>query len=293
NIVMPKNIFQRIIMMAAMATLPLAAAAIAPGEACFADEKTDTATITRMLSQAETLDLRTPNARMAALGRMLADTPYAAGTLEGDTECLRIDMQRMDCTTFVETVAAMAITIGEGRSSWHDMVYNLERLRYRQGHIDGYASRLHYISDWIIDNAHRGTLTDMTSRVVTTPSYQVKTLDFITRNRDKYPALADSATFEAMKNMEIGFRSHRFPYIKTSAIDKADIQEGDIIAIVTKTPGLDVQHIGIATRDTDGKIHLLHASSAAGKVIVDPLPLATYIQRRRTAQGIRVVRLNN
>ena len=47
-------------------------------------------------------------------------------------------MQRMDCTTFVENVAAMAITISEGRSSWHDMVYNLERLRYRQGHLDGY-----------------------------------------------------------------------------------------------------------------------------------------------------------
>lgn len=289
---MPKKIFQRIATMAAMATLPLTAAAIAPGEACFADEATDTATMTRMLSQAERLDLRTPNARMAALGRMLLDTPYAAGTLEGDTECLRIDMQRMDCTTFVENVAAMAITISEGRSSWHDMVYNLERLRYRQGHLDGYPSRLHYISDWIIDNAHRGTLTDVTPRIVATPSYQIKTLDFITRNREKYPALADSARFEAMKNMEIGFRSHRFPYIKTSAVDKADILEGDIIAIVTKTPGLDVQHIGIATRGTDGKIHLLHASSATGKVIVDPLPLTTYLQRQRSIQGIRVVRLN-
>ena len=32
--------------------------------------------------------------------------------------------------------------------------------------------------------------------------------------------------------------------------------------------------------------------TAAGKVIVDPLPLATYLQRQRSIQGIRVVRLN-
>lgn len=275
-----------------MAATASTASAIAPGEACFANESTDTIAITDMLFKAEGLHLSTSNARVAALGKMFEGTPYGAGTLEGDTECLRIDMQRMDCTTFIENVAAMAMTLNEGRSSWHDMVYNLERLRYRQGHLDGYASRLHYISDWIIDNAHRGNLTDMTPRIVETPSYQVKTIDFMSRNRNKYPALADSTEFEAMKSAEIGFRSHRFPYIKTSAIDKAAIQEGDIIAVVTKTPGLDVQHLGIAVRGADGKIHLLHASSAAGKVILDPLPLTTYLQRQRTAQGIRVVRLN-
>ena len=162
-----------------------------------------------MLFKAEELHLSTSNARMVALGKMLEGTPYGAGTLEGDTERLRIDMQRMDCTTFVETVAAMAMTLNEGRSSWHDMVYNLERLRYRQGKLDGYASRLHYVSDWIIDNAHRGNVTDMTPRVVENPSYQVKTIDFMSRNRDKYAALADSAEFEALKSAEIGARRRR------------------------------------------------------------------------------------
>ncbi len=290
---MTNNIFHRLIMATSLTATAASASAIAPGEACFANESTDTIAITDMLFKAEELHLSTSNARMVALGKMLEGTPYGAGTLEGDTERLRIDMQRMDCTTFVETVAAMAMTLNEGRSSWHDMVYNLERLRYRQGKLDGYASRLHYVSDWIIDNAHRGNVTDMTPRVVENPSYQVKTIDFMSRNRDKYAALADSAEFEALKSAEIGFRSHRFPYIKLSAIDKAAIHEGDIIAIVTKTAGLDVQHLGIAVRGDDGKMHLLHASSAAGKVIVDPLTISSYVQRQRTAQGIRVIRLND
>ena len=270
---MTNNIFHRLIMATSFTAIAASASAIAPGEACFANESTDTIAITRILSEAEAMDLMTPNARMTAIGRLLVDTPYGAATLEGDTELLRIDMQRMDCTTFVETVAAMAMTLNEGRSSWHDMVYNLERLRYRQGKLDGYASRLHYASDWIIDNAHRGNVTDMTPRIVENPSYQVKTIDFMSRNRDKYAALADSAEFEALKSVEIGFRSHRFPYIKPSA-------------------GLDVQHLGIAVRGDDGKMHLLHASSAAGKVIVDPLTISSYVQRQRTAQGIRVIRLN-
>ena len=36
--------------------------------------------------------------------------------------------------------------------------------------------------------------------------------------------------------------------------------------------------------------HIIHASSRAGKVIVDPLTLPDYIHRNRT-DGIRVVRL--
>lgn len=42
------------------------------------------------------------------------------------------------------------------------------------------------------------------------------------------------------------------------------IKDGDIIAITTHTPGLDVAHMGIAAY-RKGKLHLLHASSAQGK----------------------------
>ena len=69
------------------------------------------------------------------------------------------------------------------------------------------------------------------------------------------------------------------------------LKEGDVICITTRTPGLDVQHMGIVVKQ-DGIPYLMHASSAAGKVIIDALPLSDYLKKNRSANGIRVIRLN-
>ena len=53
--------------------------------------------------------------------------------MEGDEELLRINLDGMDCTTFVENMMALALTAGENRTSWRDFTFNLERLRYRGG----------------------------------------------------------------------------------------------------------------------------------------------------------------
>lgn len=67
------------------------------------------------------------------------------------------------------------------------------------------------------------------------------------------------------------------------------LKEGDIVALTTNTPGLDVTHMGII-KMVNGVPHLMHASSKQKKVIIDPLTLADYMRRNRT-QGIRVLRL--
>ena len=51
------------------------------------------------------------------------------------------------------------------------------------------------------------------------------------------------------------------------------IKNGDIIAITTNTPGLDVAHLGIAFY-VDGKLTLLHASSTDKKVEVSKVALS-------------------
>ena len=206
---------------------------------------------------------------------------------------LTVNLDEMDCTTFVETVSAMVLTIKERRNSWQDFLYNLEQLRYRQGRINGYASRLHYISDWIVDNTHRGNLRDITDRLPGA-KYQVKTIDYMSRHRDSYPAMKDDATFEGIKNSEVGYRSHRYPYIRRSALmtKKAPfwIKEGDIIAFTTKIEGLDVTHIGIVMLK-DGVPHLLHASSKLGKVVLDPTPLSEYLRKNNSITGARFIRI--
>lgn len=68
------------------------------------------------------------------------------------------------------------------------------------------------------------------------------------------------------------------------------IADGDIIALVTTIDGLDISHVGFAFWK-DGKLHLLHASSAEGKVIMDTTTLYDYQKNKRTQIGIRVLRI--
>lgn len=255
------------------------------------NEASDTTRITHILIE----EAAHPSARgdMARIGALFAGTPYAAHTLEGETEALRVNLDSLDCTTFVETVAALALTAREGRSSWQDFLYNLERIRYRQGTLRDYASRLHYISDWALDNQSRGTLREVTGELPGA-RHNVKTLNFMTRNRALYPALADSANYARMRSVEAGFSNYRYPYLRGSQLNaknlRQSIRSGDILALTTATPGLDVSHLGIAVIDPDGTVRLLHASSREGKVLIDPLPLADYLRRNRT-EGLRVFRL--
>lgn len=257
----------------------------------FHDETSDTVRLNAILQQVASLD--DPNSRVEAIARQFISTPYVASTLESADggEILTVNLDEMDCTTFVETVIALAISAGEQRLSWRDFLYNLQRVRYRSGTVDGYVSRLHYVSDWIVDNVHRGNFAEVTN-LSDLSTYEVKTIDFMTQNRDLYPALADSLSYARMRDVETGYRSHRFPIIKSSRVAKAAktfLKPGDIVALTTSKRGLDVSHLGIVVF-VDQQPHLLHASSSKKQILIDPLPLDRYLQRNRLA-GIRVIRL--
>ena len=240
----------------------ISAVAVTPSQVKFGDIANDTTEITKILIENYNREGHKPGELMVKLGENFIDVPYEAGTLDGIPEELTVNLQGMDCMSFVENVMALAITLNERRSSWIDFVYNLENIRYRNGNLNGYSSRLHYFSDWVVDNSHRGHIADVTARIAN-PSYQ---------------------------DAQVGYRSHRYPYIKSTNVESAGIQPGDIIAVTTKIPGLDVSHVGIAVK-VKGKIHLLHASSKEGKVCVSSLPLTEYLRRNRNATGIRVIRL--
>lgn len=268
------------------------AAAIDLHRVRFHNEATDTTVITALLIEAE--PIKDPGQRVAMLARKFLDRPYVAHTLEGNPEMLTINLDQLDCTTFVETVMALAYTAGEGRTSWRDFIFNLERLRYRDGEMKGYPSRLHYISDWIVNNNHRGNFREVTDRLPSV-SYAIKTLDFMSRHRDAYPALADDDNYEGIKYVELGYRSHRFPYIKWAKTDSRPVidalGEGDILAFTCAAKDLDVSHLGILTM-VDGRPRVIHASSSAGKVVVSQHELREFLRRNRLT-GIRVIRLNN
>lgn len=260
----------------------------------FGNEAADTLRITDLIDRCVASGAATPNERVAFFAQEFLGTPYGAHTLEVEPEMLTVRLDSIDCTTFVETVLALAQTAGERRHSWRDFVYNLQRLRYRGGVVDGYPSRLHYIADWASDNIHRGNVSDA-CRVFPKTTYMVKNIDFMTRNRSRYPALADSANFQRIKSIESGYRNHRFPYIKSNDTGarevRAAFRSGDAVALVSNLPGLDISHLGIIIKDEAGIPHLLHASYSGGKVQYETRPLDEFLRKNRRFLGVRVFRL--
>lgn len=265
------------------------AQAIMPWDVRFGNEAADTTAITDMLVRWASMRTSDAQSRVIDIARSFIDTPYGAGTIEGVPEMLTVRIDSLDCTTFVETVLALALTVDERRTSWRDFVYNLAKIRYRSGTPDGYGSRLHYFSDWVVDNTHRGVLREMTRDVAFAVS-QNKTLDYMSTHRNLYPAMADEGAYQGIKNAEVGYRNHRYDYIRPSAANSQNLRNGDVVAFVSKTPGLDVSHMGFVVME-GGKPYLLHASSRAGSVTVERHDLAEYLRRNRSLAGIRVVRL--
>lgn len=260
----------------------------------FGNEAADTARITELLQIGTALRNGTQEDRVAFFGKQFIGTPYGAHTLERTPEMLTVRLDSIDCTTFVELCMALANTSGEGRTSWRDFVYNLENIRYRGGEVNGYPSRLHYICDWALDNQHRGNFRDVTRDF---PSFREveRTIDFMSANRDRYPALKDSANYERIRRIENGYRLHRFPYIKTSQLRDRNIQaafrSGDVVGLVSNLKNLDVTHMGIVVRQQDGTLHLLHASSSNGKVEISQQPLHEFMKKNIQFIGLRVFRL--
>ena len=81
--------------------------------------------------------------------------PYIGGTLEGNPEMCRINFEGLDCVTFYESSLAIARVIKKGKKLFSDLTDELTFIRYRGGILTDYSSRLHYTSDWIIDNQNK------------------------------------------------------------------------------------------------------------------------------------------
>jgi hypothetical protein len=56
--------------------------------------------------------------------------------------------------------------------------------------------------------------------------------------------------------------------------------------------GLDISHTGIAVKEDDGKIHLLHAPQVDSKVQISEKSLSEYIQNVKKHTGIIVLRVS-
>lgn len=219
-------------------------------------------------------------------------TPYVGATLEKEPEGLVINLREMDCSTFVENVISLTQTLQSEDPSFDTFCRNLQHLRYREGRITDYTDRLHYTSDWIYVNAHKGLVKDVTKEIGGKPLDL--NLSFMSTHPESYKQLNGNperiARIEA-KEKEISARSYF--YIPEEEIDarSREIKNGDMIGFVTTINGLDLSHVGIAYWQND-ELTFIHASSSAAKqVIINKESLSAYVKRIKSNKGVMIVRL--
>ena len=271
--------------------LLLSASAVAQERIC---DRSDSIFIEKILSKHSIRKYSTTGELALAVASEFIGREYVAGTLEnGRNEPLYISCTKVDCSTFVELATAITVTIASGEKGFNAVSKNLEKIRYRNGVRDGYASRLHYTTWWIDDNIKKGIIEEVTN--LSQHKQQPLNLHFMSSNSDKYPALKDNAQMRGkIEELEKPFRGITISYIPKALLNldhnKLKIENGDIIALVTTIDGLDISHVGFAFWK-NGNLHLLHASSAKKMVIKDAQTLHSYQKNKKKQTGIRVLRI--
>lgn len=183
--------------------------------------------------------------RVDFLSGKFLNTRYQESTLVGDAdnpEQLVIDLEGMDCFTYIDYVEAMLLS-----DSFPKFVNNLRRIRYQSGEVD-FSKRNHFFTDWAIHNSDN--ITDVTRMVGGKGTRTVRKL--LNKKKDGTLYLSGIPVSER----QIDYVPTR--YLTEKVMER--LKTGDYIGIYTDKDGLDVSHTGILIRKGD-RIYLRHASS--------------------------------
>ena len=256
-------------------------------------QQADSITVCQLLAKAK------PTTSTLWFARQFLGVPYVAHTLEvNDNEQLVVNTRQLDCTTLVETVTALTLCARQGKRSWNDYLQTLRTLRYRQGVLTDYTSRLHYFSDWIADKQAMKIVSEIQSPNPPFTAVQRVSVNYMSTHPADYKALkAQPKLVSVIRQQEQRLTGTRARYIPKSALRRSTkalrqaVHDGDIIAITCKKKGLDIAHLGFAVWQKDG-LHLLNASMIHKKVVEEPMPFYQYLQKHSSHTGIRVIRIN-
>lgn len=240
-------------------------------------------------------------------GAMNERMATAASLLEGATEDdyyvsdsigrLRVNIESFTPLMFVNNLIALAKASEKPEPiSIATFETELEGIACRRGVNSGFPSIMYHSSDWIADNISRGNIVELTENFNGAVA-RTKSLDEMTRFRKNFAALSDSATFEAVRMTEMGFRTHRIPSLKKETIKKKELiqelRDGDIILLTPNRDGIDIYDMGVITIE-NGLPYLIHLSPKTHTVTKESEDLARYMGlMTKHFQGYRILRLKD
>ena len=254
--------------------------------------KASPATFEKVASALEPYKDEPANELIVRCARQFLGTEYVGGTLEIEPEQLTINMDKTDCILFVEMCLAMVQTIKSDNPTFETFCRNTLKLRYKDGKVDGYASRNHYTSSWIRQGERNGYFHEISKELG--GSRLDRDIDFMSTHLESYKQLKDNPGMvvkimqtEAELNKDTNYY---LPQGNITNLAKG-IRPGDLIFFVTSVDGLDIGHVAIAV-EQKGQMHFLHASTKAMKVVIDTQTIADYVLTHKSAIGVRVARLD-
>lgn len=233
------------------------------------------------------------------VARLFIGKPYVAHTLDrNSSEKLVVNLDELDCTTYLENVVAMVLCIDRGLTTFDDFADMLTKIRYRGGKLS-YENRLHYFHWWLTDNERMGFVEEISTPNPPFTAVQKLKINYMSQNQSAYDMLRNNPRrVSAIKALEDATNGTSVRYIpkqqlKNVALMRSVVHDGDLIALVTNKKNLDTTHLGIAVWHKDG-LHLINASSLTknGNSVVEPTEtLYHYLMARPYNTGIRVARL--
>lgn len=189
---------------------------------------------------------RSPGERICYISSLFLGVAYKESTLIGSAvapEVFVIDLQEVDCFTFIDYIEAMRLS-----ASFGEFEINLKKIRYRSGKVQ-FTARKHFFTDWREFN--KDFVDDVTEHAG----------GLRTKRIHKQLNIRTDGTFLIDGLHPYG---REISYIPSDILDDiviGNLRTGDYIGFYSDKPGLDVSHTGIFVR-AEGQAYLRHASSA-------------------------------
>jgi hypothetical protein len=202
----------------------------------------------------------------------LKGTPYVGFTLElsKDSEACVVNLKGLDCVTFFEDALGMARMIKRGKSSPEDLLAEVQTTRYRGGKMGDFTTRLHYTTDWFVDNEEKGVIKILTPDLPGARPFTQK-VGIMSQHPENYRQLgAHPELLPDIRRAEDRINARTLKFLPMDQLAAAEhlLQTGDIVGVTTTAEGIDVAHTGLCIKDEQGVVHFMDASSSKARMRV-------------------------
>jgi cell wall-associated NlpC family hydrolase len=227
---------------------------------------------------------------LVEIGISFLETPYVIASLEnGAAEKMVFNLREFDCTTFAENCLALARTVKIGKTDFETSASELQMIRYRDGIRNGYLSRLHYFSEWILNNSRKG-LIDYSPNLK--GAKVDKIINYMSTHPQQYPVLkSNPELISFISEQEKMISKETLMYFPANDPQNLieNLKHGDIIGLTSSIEGVDINHVGIIVKNDDS-YYLLHAPLSSKKVLISESPITDFIKPGSKNNGIMIAR---